>query len=104
MVAEISVKQDGMVDISGELTFATVTPLYQSIPDHFSMGKDFIIDFSRVGNCDSASLVLLIGIVRYLKQQNKHVQFVHLPQTVLTLVQLYNLQELISMQPNLSHG
>ena len=98
MSAKISVKQDGQASISGDLTFATVTALCKQIPASFVDAATFTIDLSTVKNCDSASLVFLVMVIRFLQQENKTVSFTRLPQTVLTLIKLYNLQNLITVK------
>ena len=98
MVTKISITQPGQANISGELTFATVTSLFKVLPSYFSGPMDFTVDLAAVKKCDSSSLVLLIGIIRFLKQQTRKVYFINLPPPILTLIQLYHLQELINIQ------
>ena len=97
-MTQILHRQDGVIDISGDLTFATVTTLCQAIPDYFTNIHDVTIDLSAIKNCDSASLVLLISIIRFLGTRNKTVTFTHLPQSIITLIKLYNLQQLITIK------
>lgn len=97
-MAQISHQQDGVIDISGDLTFATVTPLCHAIPDYFANTHDVTVDLSAVKNCDSASLVLLISIIRFLDARNKTVTFTRLPKSIVTLIKLYNLQQLITIK------
>ncbi len=94
-MTQVSTLQDGIVSISGDLTFTTVTALCQAIPKYFTATQDVAVDLSAVKNCDSASLVLLVSITRFFVAKNKTVTFIHLPQSMLTLVELYNLQQLI---------
>ena len=71
MSAKISVAQNGLASISGDLTFSTVTALCEDILNHFKDADTFNVDLSGVKTCDSASLVLLVMIIRFLRQQQK---------------------------------
>ncbi len=97
MNAKISVKQQGIANISGDLTFSTITALCEAIPNYFKDADVFNVDLSGVKNCDSASLVLLVMIIRFLTQQQKSVIFTQPPPTISTLIKLYNLQSLITV-------
>ena len=97
MTAKISVSQNGIASVSGDLTFSTVTALCEDIPNCFQEADIFKVDLSGVKTCDSASLVLLVMIIRFFTQQQKNVVFTKLPATILTLIKLYNLKNLITV-------
>ena len=97
MTAKISVSQNGIASISGDLTFSTVAALCKDIPNYFAGNDSFKVDLSGVKTCDSASLVLLVMIIRFLTEQQKNVIFTKLPATILTLIKLYNLKNLITV-------
>ena len=95
MTAKFS-RKENVVMVSGELSFSTVKPLYEQISSIFSSVNKFTVDLQGVNHCDSASVVLLLGIVKYASQEHASIMFTNIPEPMQILINLYNLSDLIS--------
>ena len=91
---------EGELSLVGDLTFDTIPALCHAIRVECSLFSDVKISLSKVQQCDSASLVLLLSIIEHFKKSQFSVSFTDIPKTIQTLIALYNLHSIIST----SHG
>lgn len=97
--AQLQLTQDNTLALSGVLNVATVTRLWEQ-------GKLLLmrastpscIDLKDVSECDSAGVALLIAWVRYLRMQNKTLQFVHLPEQMRAIVHVSGLDTILPIK------
>lgn len=88
----------GHVDVSGELTFTTVSDLCVSAPELFASIEVLEIDLAEVTRSDSAGLALLIDWMRSAKQMNKNIVFHNIPTQMLAMAHASGLDELLPLQ------
>lgn len=91
---QITIQQDKIL-ISGELTFATVTAVWESSQKLFPQQGSWNCDFSQVTTCDSAGLALLLEWLKLAKQQGKKIRFLELPQQLRSVAVPAGLNELL---------
>ena len=75
---QITIQEDRIL-ISGELTFSTVTALWEFSQKLFPQQGQWNCDFSQVTSCDSAGLALLLEWIKLAKQKGKKLRFLQLP-------------------------
>lgn len=83
------------IAIDGELTFATVKVLCDQVTTIFVPDANKDVNLQAVTVCDSASVVLLLMIVQRFGNTDYHVRFRHVPSSITTLINLYNLSHII---------
>lgn len=95
--AILTVKDNGCLFVDGEITFYNATQLCSQLQKVVpSSGKQLTIELAKLTNCDSASLVFLIMLLRHAETQAQTVKFLHIPKNMQALIGLYNLGGLIS--------
>ncbi|MFU8797139.1 MAG: STAS domain-containing protein [Gammaproteobacteria bacterium] len=83
-----------VLHVTGPLTLETVNAeLLRGMA--WIKQHDGIIDLQQVTRADSAGVALLIEWIRFAKQQNRSIQFEHLPEQLLTLMRVSGLDILL---------
>lgn len=87
----------GRFQISGELSFHTVTALLaESKTTLFVTGGDQLdLELAGVSRADSAGLALLIQWMRMAREQHKTIRFHHLPEQLLAIARAGELEPLL---------
>ena len=97
MTVEISVDQSNhYIQVSGELTSKTVMDALAQFKRECKALPQWVIDFTKVTRVDSTALAMLIELKRNAKSRKKTVSFIYLPQSLMTIAHLSQLEELIS--------
>lgn len=86
--------ESGLLRLSGELERETLLPLWQQ-RDALMQQAD-IIDVSSLERVDSAGLALLVHLRQIVLQRGKTARFTGITDKLLSLITLYNLQEIIT--------
>jgi len=87
--------QDDKVMVVGDLTFATVMPLWHASVPLLNSQAAFKFDFSKVSKCNSAGVTLLLAWIKLAKSTAKTIQFFHLPQQLSSIIAVAGLSEVI---------
>ena len=87
----------GQIAVQGRLTIETVPALFETGLQHLSNG-DLRVDFSQVEAVDSAAISMLLGWRRAAQLGQRDLRVVGLPGDLLSLAQLYGVDELLSLQ------
>ena len=95
--AEISLKPDGRLAISGELTFASVPELWGRCCSRFSESAELEIDLSGIHRADSAGLALLVECVRQAHQTGKSIRFFNIPAQMLAIARVSSLDQVLPL-------
>ena len=91
-------RSDGRFRISGELTFATVTPLLAESRGLFAgAGHSIEVDLSRVERADSAGLALLIEWMRQARNQEQSIRFFNLPEQLMAIASASDLDGILPL-------
>lgn len=96
--AQIAAAGPGIVQVSGELTFTTVTTLNGQAEKLFAgQSGDFTVDLGGVTRADSAGLALLIEWLRWARQRQVAVRFRHMPAQMRTIAAVSDLDPVLSV-------
>lgn len=91
----LSTDNNGVINVSGELTFTTAGQLLTAAPILFEKQSSLEIDLANVTRSDSAGLALLVDWMRYAKNSNKKIVFHHMPTQLLAIANASGLDELL---------
>lgn len=83
--------------LEGSLNIATVPALFEAGLQHLA-GEDFQVDFSQVVSVDSASVSLLLGWNRAVRNLQHELRVKGLPEDLLSLARLYGVVEFLPQQ------
>lgn len=87
-----------VVYLEGDLTIGNVVARKATLAQWLQtyQASEVVFDFSRVANCDSAGLALIIDLIRCAAKLGKSLRLTHLSQQMLDLVTFCGVDELIS--------
>lgn len=92
-------RADGVVRVSGDLTFATVTALWRdSQPLLGAGGARLQIDLAGVGHADSAGLALLVEWLRNARTAGVELVFQAVPAQLLAIASASGVDRLLPLQ------
>lgn len=89
---------DNTVALKGEITFYTAPELCIQLLRILPKDQTFMIDLKHVTACDSASMVVLLQIVRFATQHQQTVNFVSMPKSMRVLSELYDLNPIFHLK------
>jgi len=100
--AEIIQQSQQKYLISGTVDFSTVPELMRRAKDFLkSTGKPVtgqaavekvLIDLSKITDCNSAGLALMLEMVKHARSNNIELHFENLPDTLLTIAKAYGVE------------
>jgi phospholipid transport system transporter-binding protein len=85
-------------NITGELSFSTVTDVMDETTLLFEKIAEIKIDLAGVTRSDSAGLALLIEWMRQAKKMKKTIQFKNLPAQMRAIADVTGLEEYLPVQ------
>lgn len=86
------------LQISGELTFATVTSvLKQSQPLFQKAGDEIEVELGGVVRADSAGLAMLIEWMRRAAAEGRSITFLHLPEQMRAIAEASDLDSVLPL-------
>jgi phospholipid transport system transporter-binding protein len=88
MPLTLTTRSTGLLELAGDLTFATINKKTVLLCDFNALSSDIIIDFSHINNSDSAGLALLIEWLKLSQAAQRQLKFRHLPEQLHTLAKL----------------
>ena len=89
---QVSVAED-QITLTGDINYKTVvSALNVKI---FLVNKAITVDFSGVGHADSSGLALMVHWLREAKKQNLLIHFKNIPQKLIALAEMSNLEEVL---------
>ncbi len=95
--AEITQQNQQQYLISGIVDFSTVPGLLRQSSAYFSAlktphGEQIKIDLSKVKECNSAALALMLEIVKSARQNKIEISFENLPAALLSIAKAYGVE------------
>ncbi len=90
------VVNDGILTISGALTFATATNVFLQSRNFLLKNKVNKIDLSCVNVADSAAVGFLIEIIIFMKKQNSKFVFCNISTVLKSIIKVFAVDELIT--------
>lgn len=88
---------EGRYRITGELNFNTVARLANELEDFFQGIDEVVIDLGEIDRSDSAGVALLVEWVRTATRLHKKVRFVKMPEQMLTIARVSDLDEYLPL-------
>lgn len=88
---------DGRLALLGELTFETVPGLSKELDSMFKQGPWLRVDLAELERVDSAGLALLIEWTRLTRTSGHALEFINIPQQLLTLARLSGVEQMLPL-------
>jgi phospholipid transport system transporter-binding protein len=85
------------MQVSGRLTMDAIGATFKEAM-HPLDGKDWVIDLAQVEAADSAAVSLLLGWLRNAQRHGAKLSFVHVPDNLRSLSDLYGVAETLPLQ------
>lgn len=82
--------------ISGMINFDNVECLLATAKDYLNRHTPLTLNFAEVIDANSAGLIFLIALLRYAKQNNKKINFTHLPEKLLAAAKVSELEKILT--------
>ena len=95
--AHFSDRGDGRWSLAGELDFASVPALVGELQGVTRTGSTLELDLQGVTRADSAGLALLIEFLRTAGRAGNSVQFVNVPEQLLSIARVSGLDSILSL-------
>lgn len=92
-----SLKSQETLKIQGDINFTRVLGIRKVGEEKILSSKRVSFDFSDVSRCDSSALVLLIAWKRFAKASGAEIEFLHLPQSLMSLADMCNIKSIIDL-------
>ncbi|NOZ53572.1 MAG: STAS domain-containing protein [Gammaproteobacteria bacterium] len=94
--ASIEIRSDGNYDISGDLSFETVSTLWQDSKTVFRNNGPLIVDLRQVSRSDSAGLALLLEWIRMARKTGQSIAFHNIPDQLQNIARVSGIDALLS--------
>ncbi|BCB25526.1 hypothetical protein SKTS_04120 [Sulfurimicrobium lacus] len=85
----------GAIHFSGPLTMVTVNEALRESTALFAEEGPWVLDFSGVGEVDSAAVSLLLEWARQSARSGRKLRISHLPENLQSLVKVYGVEDLL---------
>ena len=96
--ASIQVREDGRLEIHGDLNFDSVPGLWAHCCARFPQCSELDIDLAQVERSDSAGLALLVECLRQAHQSGKTIRFFNIPAQMLAIARVSSLDQVLPLQ------
>ncbi|MGM3190388.1 lipid asymmetry maintenance protein MlaB [Dickeya dadantii subsp. dieffenbachiae] len=90
-------QDDGALRLEGDLDRNTLLPLWQQ--REALLNDSRVLDVGQVARVDSSGLALLVHFYHQQEQRGKSLTIIGASDRLRTLIQLYNLSEIIPVRP-----
>lgn len=89
-------RHDGVLTVSGDLTFATVPELVTQSEAWLAAGTGALtVDLGGVRRADSAGLALMVEWLRLAREGARELKFVHMPDQVRNFIHVSGLTQVL---------
>ncbi|MES2636014.1 MAG: STAS domain-containing protein [Pseudomonadota bacterium] len=86
---------DNRWEISGDVLISTANELLKQ-SENFTLAQNTQVDFAKVTDVDTAAVSLILEWKRRAEKDNQTLSFVNLPANLVSLMRLYDVDELIN--------
>lgn len=93
--AQLTRRPDGVWELGGDVTLASVTSLYQQGDTLAASANEVIVDMSPVGRIDSSSIALMLAWCRVARAARRRLTFRNVPPQVMSVAKLCGVAELL---------
>ncbi|MBB1313137.1 MULTISPECIES: STAS domain-containing protein [Aliivibrio] len=84
------------ISFKGALDRETVPNLWNKLTEWKPKLEQVKVDLTHVNRIDSAGVVLLLHLIEHAKKQNCHIMLAFVPDQLITLIQLSNVESLFA--------
>ena len=92
----LSFETDGVAKLSGDLCFTTVSQILPEGRRGINEKSVSVFDLSRINQCDSAALSLLLEWKRIANNAQNKIRYVNIPAQLMALAKLSGVEQIIS--------
>ena len=97
MTVEVSFDaKNQYIQVKGELVATTVMDALKQFTRACKDHPKWVIDLTRVSRVDSTAVALLIELKRNAELKRKEISFIYLPESLLTIARLSQVEDLLS--------
>lgn len=101
MQAGIEQIQPGQLQLTGDVNFNTAASLKLAGEKLLSNSQTAQIDLTKIEHYDSSIISLLLSWLRFAKKNKIQLNFIGLPQRLLTMIRINNVEKLLRVE---NHG
>ena len=84
------------IHLNGALDRETVPNIWNKLTEWKPKATQVKVDLAHVNRIDSAGVVLLLHLIEHAKNQNCHIMLAFVPDQLITLIQLSNVESLFA--------
>ena len=96
--AKVEKESANRLVIKGVLDVSTVTEVFQSVREWLlNTDQECEIEFSKIGEVDSASIALILSVMRIAKKRNKTIKLTGIPDKMLAIAKLSSVDTLLPL-------
>lgn len=95
--AKLDIAGAGRFRLSGDVDFETVPELWEESLQVFPAAATVEVDLASVGVADSSAVALLLAWTRWARARQQSIRFVRVPETMLAIARLSDLEELLPL-------
>lgn len=88
----MEIRDDGRIEIVGDLTFDTVGELFTRSSDAGRGTGKTILDLSRVSRTDSAGLALMVEWLRRARRRDGRIEVINMPEQMRSIARMCKLE------------
>ena len=92
----IATRDDGRIELAGDLTFDTVGALFARNMDAFSNGQKTVVDLAGITRADSAGLALLVEWLRQARRSQARLEVINMPEQMHSIASMCKLDGVLS--------
>jgi phospholipid transport system transporter-binding protein len=91
--------EPGVLQVSGELTFSTVTALLEQSQPLLNAAQGWLVmELADVSRVDSAGLALLVQWMRMAREHSVDILFRHVPEQLLAIARASDLENILPLE------
>jgi phospholipid transport system transporter-binding protein len=95
--AAVRTRADGALEVSGELTFATVPAVLAANNGKFTGAGALTVDLAGVSRADSAGVALLVEWLRLARRAGRELRYVNMPRQTEQLIRVSGLERVFAL-------
>jgi phospholipid transport system transporter-binding protein len=87
----IEPRDEGRIELVGDLTFETVGALLARGPDTVQAENGTVVDLAKVTRADSAGLALMVEWLRRARRRNARIEIINMPEQMRSIARMSKL-------------
>ena len=90
-IAQVLSLENNSFALKGAVTFYTAPALCAELQQLLPKTESVTVELNQITQCDSASIVVLLQILRQATHNEQKIQFLNIPPKMQVLIELYDL-------------